>query len=161
MSEILSACLELPLVTYKAGETIIIEGSEEDLLYFLVSGSVAVMKGDKEVARTSVPGAIFGEMAALLDTPASASVVALNDCELRYCDSAKSYIEANPAVAIHSARTLAQRLYYATAYLADLKAQFADRSDHFGMMDTILDELLQQQRKPPAQVSERADDPRL
>ena len=59
------------------------------------------------------------------------------------------------------ARTLAQRLYHATGYLADLKAQFADRSDHFGMMDEILDELLQQQSKERARPESPSDDPRL
>lgn len=161
MSDILSACNHLPLVTFDTGETIIEEGSQHDTLYLLVSGAVSVRKGDKEVASTSGAGAIFGEMSALLDTPASASVVALAPVQMHRCDSARSFIQNTPKVAIHAARTLAQRLFYATAYLADLKAQFADRADHFGMMDEILDELLQQQRTAPARMAERAGDPRL
>ena len=161
MTDILSACETLPVVTFQPGEELISEGARDDHLYVLMSGSVAVKKGDSEVARTSAPGAIFGEMAALLGTNASASVVALETVTARKCDHAQAFIESTPQVAIHSARTLAQRLYYATAYLADLKSQFADRSDHFGMMDSILDELLQQQREAPARVTERADDPRL
>ena len=76
-------------------------------------------------------------------------------------EDAAGFIDSHPVMAIHTARVLAQRLYHATTYLADMKRQFADKSDHFGMVDEILDELMQQQRQPAAAPAERSGDPRL
>ncbi|MDJ0858037.1 MAG: cyclic nucleotide-binding domain-containing protein [Dinoroseobacter sp.] len=161
MSSVLAACAALPELSFEPGTPLISEGKPVSRLFILVSGRVSVRKGDKEVARISDEGAIFGEMSALLDIPASASVIALDDVRALCAEDGAALIEANHQLAIHTARTLAKRLYHATAYLADCKTQFADRSDHFGIMDQILDELLQQQRAEPADTSEDRNDPRL
>ncbi len=42
-----------------------------------------------------------------------------------------------------------------------MKAQFQDKTDHFGMVDRIIGALLNQQGGPTPAVSERKDDPRL
>ena len=74
--------------------------------------------------------------------------------------AAAEFIAANPAVALHMARILAQRLHAATAYLADVKSKFADQSNHFAMMDRILDSLMQRQAsRAPRPRTE--PDPRL
>ena len=100
-----------------------------------------MLKGETEVARISDPGSVFGEMSALLDLPYSASVRAVGPVRAHRSDNAAEFIAANPAVALHTARILAQRLHAATAYLADVKSQFADQKNHFAMMDRILDSL--------------------
>ena len=160
MQEILDACSELPEVALDAGAVLIPEGGSGGRLYVLVSGEVAVFKGETEVARVATPGAVFGEISALLDMPYSASVVAVGPVRARLSEDAAGFIAANPAVALHTARILAQRLHAATAYLADVKAQFADQKNHFAMMDRILDQLMQRQatRAPQARVR---SDPRL
>lgn len=161
MSSILNSCAALPEKTFAPGAALISQGEPVSRLFILVSGRVSVRKGDHEVAKISEEGAIFGEMSALLGTPASASVVALEDVRVLCAENGKALIEENHQLAIHAARTLAQRLYHATAYLADCKTQFSDRSDHFGIMDQILDELLQQQPSTSADTSADANDPRL
>lgn len=160
MSEILDACSDLPLVHFAPGETLLTEGGTDGRLYVLISGEVVVLKGETEVARVSSPGAVFGEISALLDTPYSATVRASGAVTARRSDAAAEFIAGNPAVALHTARILAQRLNAATAYLADIKSQFSDQKNHFGMMDRILDTLLQRQPgKPPPPTG--ASDPRL
>jgi len=161
MSDILSACAALPERAFAPGEALISEGLPVRHLLILISGEVSVRKGDHEVARIGTEGAVFGEMSALLDIPASASVVAVDQVRTLFSDDGKALIESNHQLAIHTARTLAQRLYHATAYLGDCKAQFADRSDHFGIMDQILDELMHQPRKESAEGPAEPDDPRL
>ena len=126
----------------------------------LLAGEVAVLKGETEVARVSTPGAVFGEISALLDMPYSASVRAVGPVRARLSEDAAGFIAANPAVALHTARILAQRLHAATAYLADVKAQFADQNNHFAMMDRILDQLMQRQAARAPQPRVRSD-PRL
>lgn len=161
MSSILKACGALPEQTFAPGEALITEGAPVSRLLILVSGRVSVRKGENEVASISGEGSIFGEMSALLDIPASASVIAVDEVRALCAENGKALIEENHQLAIHAARTLAQRLYHATAYLGDCKAQFSDQSSHFGIMDQILDEMLQQQPATPMSAQDDPDDPRL
>jgi CRP-like cAMP-binding protein len=59
----------LPVTTYHAGETIMSDGSKTGRLFILKSGEVAVLKKSSELARVDQRGAVFGELAALLDQP--------------------------------------------------------------------------------------------
>jgi CRP-like cAMP-binding protein len=160
MHPILDACTDLAQADFADGDWLIREGLPGGRFYVLVSGAVVVLKGETEITRVSEPGAVFGEMSALLDLPYSASVRALGPVRVRVSEDAATFIAANPAVALHTARILAGRLHAATAYLADVKSQFADQQNHFAMMDRILDQLMQRQgpRTPPA---ETRPDPRL
>jgi len=56
-------------------------------------------------------------------------------------------LEATPAISVHVARLLARRLNAVTTYLVDLKRQYEDRDDHLGMVDEVLESLLQLQTK--------------
>ena len=63
----------LPLATYRAGETVLAEGTKTGRLWILKSGAVSVVKGDTEIAKVAEPGAVFGELSALLDRPHTAT----------------------------------------------------------------------------------------
>lgn len=160
MSEILTHCGALKEVTFAEGEVLLAEGGLPERMYILAEGTVAVTKNGVEVARIADAGALFGEMSVLLGLPASATVTALSPVRVRLCDDPLAFIRANPEVALHTARLLAARLHNATTYLADLKLQFQDRSDHFSMMDEILGAMVEQQT-PTRTTTERRDDPRL
>ncbi len=58
--------LERYLKTYQKGDTLFLEGDESQDLYFLVSGHLEVLKGDKKIAEITEPGALFGELSFLL-----------------------------------------------------------------------------------------------
>ena len=153
---------DLPRKTFGEGDILIAEGQHDDRLFLLASGVVSIRKGMEEVARIADRGAIFGEMSMLLDMPSSATVLALSNVEVLVAEDAASFVAANPEVPLQMAQMLAHRLFNATAYLADIKAQFSDRTDHFAMMDKILDELMHQQhRKAQRGAVSDADDPRL
>ena len=64
----------LPLASYGAGETVFAEGTKTGRLLILKSGAVAIVKGGTEIATVAEPGAVFGELSALLDQPHSADV---------------------------------------------------------------------------------------
>ncbi len=161
MTDALAACANLPVKDFAPDEPLVTEGGAGGRLYVLIAGEVRVTRGGTEVARIRTPGALFGEMSVLLDIPHSASVIAVTPVRAHVSEDAMGFIEATPAIAIHTARTLAQRLFSTTGYLADIKRQFADKSDHLGMVDTILEELLQQQRSGRVARADSADDPRL
>ncbi len=157
MQDILDACSGLPEAQFAADDCLIQEGGPGGNLYVLISGEVVVLKGETEVARVSQPGSVFGEMSALLGLPYSASVRAVGPVRAHLSENAADFIAANPAVALHTARILAQRLHAATAYLADVKAQFADQKNHFAMMDRILETLMQRQASRAPQPRSGSD----
>ena len=162
MSDILESCKDLPEREFGPREPLIEEGAEADLLFILIEGSVRVTKDGTEVARTDEPGAVFGEISALLGTPTSARVEAMGGVRVHVIEEASVRLAGSPELALHTARILARRLVGATAYLADIKRQFADQQNHFGMLDQVLDRLLQQQEKGSAdQGASPVDDPRL
>lgn len=157
----LDACKTLPVAEFSASDHLLTQDAVGSRLFVLIDGEVAVRKGQVEIARISEPGAIFGEISSLLGIPYSASVVALGPTRAHVSEDGASFIASSPEIALHTSRVLAKRLYDATTYLADLKLQFQDHANHFGMMDQILEALLQQQGAPADRAIKRDDDPRL
>jgi CRP/FNR family transcriptional regulator, cyclic AMP receptor protein len=68
---------DLPLTTYRAGEIVLAGASKSGRLFFLKSGAIVILKDSVEIARVEEPGAVFGEISALLDQPHTADVRAL------------------------------------------------------------------------------------
>ena len=62
---------------YDPGETIIKKGETDHWVYFLVSGEVKIVKGEKTFAILKHGGDLFGEMGVIDGSPRSASVWAL------------------------------------------------------------------------------------
>src|SRR6516225_5093072 len=78
---------DLPLVTYQPGESVIVNGSTTDRLLILKTGSVAVVKEDTEIAKVAEPGAVFGELAVLLNRPHTAVVRALESSQFHIANA--------------------------------------------------------------------------
>ncbi|MFH0811616.1 MAG: cyclic nucleotide-binding domain-containing protein [Pseudomonadota bacterium] len=64
------------LRTFKKGDTIIKEGSLDNWIYFLILGSVKLMKENQLIGVFKRAGDIFGEMRIIDASPRSASIVA-------------------------------------------------------------------------------------
>jgi len=160
MSAVLAYCDEFPLDKFKAGDVLIPEGPNTDRMYILAVGEVEVLRGDTQVSSVAMPGAIFGEIAALLGGPHIATVRAVTDVTAFRIENARTLLENSREISFHVSTILARRLTDATAYLADLKRQFADRSDHLGMVDEVLDALVQRQR-PAVNAGPSLKDSRL
>ena len=109
----------LPVTTYHAGETIMSDGSKTGRLFILKTGEVAVLKNSAELARVDQPGAVFGELAALLDQPHGADVRALQNSAFHVADVA--LLEKDPILLAAVAKTLARRFVIANEGLAALK----------------------------------------
>lgn len=161
MNAVLDECQDLKELRFEPGEKLIEEGAAADRMFVLVEGDVAVAKGAVQVALDRTPGSLFGEMSALLETKYSASVIAITPVRAYLVEDPIGFMTRRPGLAIHAARLLAQRLHDATTYLADLKVQFDDRTDHLGMVDQVLDALMHHQRKVASNRETHGDDPRL
>jgi CRP/FNR family cyclic AMP-dependent transcriptional regulator len=111
----------LPLTTYRAGDTILAAGSKTGRLLILKKGTVVVLNGSTEIAKVDQPGAVIGEIAALLDQPHSADVRALTDSQFHVTDA--TLIDKEPAASLHIARILARRIVEANRNFAELRSQ--------------------------------------
>ena len=112
----------LPIATYQPGETPLTAGSKTGLLLILKKGTVAVFKDGIEIAKVTEPGAVFGELSALLDQPHTADVRALEATQFHVAN-ADTLLEQNPVALVYVAAVLAQRLDAANRTLIELKSQ--------------------------------------
>ncbi|MGA8615475.1 MAG: cyclic nucleotide-binding domain-containing protein [Xanthobacteraceae bacterium] len=111
----------LPLATYRAGETILTAGSKSGRLLILKKGAVVILNDSIEIARVKEPGAVFGELSALLDQPHTADVRALEDSQFHLADAA---LPGKDLVALlHIAKILAGRIVEANRNVVELKKQ--------------------------------------
>jgi CRP/FNR family transcriptional regulator, cyclic AMP receptor protein len=115
----------LPLKIYQAGETVLAAGYTTGQLLILRKGLVAVAKEGVEIARVTDPGAVFGEISALLDQPHSADVSALTTSQFHVADAAA--LLQDPAVLLYVAAILARRLDGANQALVELKSEIEDK----------------------------------
>lgn len=111
----------LPLTTYEAGETVFAAGSKTGLLMILKEGAVSVIKEGVEIARVAEPGAVFGEMSALLDQPHTAEVRALEASQFHVANAAM--VMQDPIALLYIGITLSQRLEVTNQTLTQLRRQ--------------------------------------
>jgi len=148
----------LPIASFEPGETLLPEGASTGRLYVLIEGAVEILKGDYQINIVSDPGAVFGEMAALLGSPHTATVRALKPSKLHVIEGGDTFLRDNKEVAYFIAKLLAQRLHGVTTYLVDLKSQFEDHANHLGMVDDILETIVNDQPQDFKPGSDREPD---
>ncbi len=130
----------LPLVSYRAGETILSAGSKTGRLLILKDGAVTVSKNGVEIGRVEEPGAVFGELSALLDQPHTADVQALRDSLFHGADAAA--LAKNPTLVFHVAQILARRLVTGNDSLVELRERI-QAGQPPGALRKILDDIEQ------------------
>jgi CRP/FNR family transcriptional regulator, cyclic AMP receptor protein len=129
----------LPLETYDVGETVFAEGTKTGRLLILKSGAVSIVRSGIEIATVSKPGAVFGELSALLDEPHSADVRALEASEFHVADAA-ALLGQDPAALLYVSVVLARRMDDANRAFFELKQQLA-AGDPPGLIDATLDKI--------------------
>jgi len=126
----------LPLVSFDAGETVFAEGTKTGRLMILKSGPGGIFKGDFEFAQVAEPGAVFGELSALLDEPHSADVRTLEKSEFHVADAAA--LLQDPVALLYITRVLARRIDAANQGLLQLKIML-EGGESRGLIDKTLD----------------------
>ena len=97
-----------------ASRRIVLAGSRDSEVMFVLSGFASCVVGDAEVAVFG-PGDFFGEIAALTRGPRTATVTAILDMELLVLDRGEldTLLTEVPSVAMRMLEALAQRLRHA------------------------------------------------
>ncbi len=145
MIDITESLKEFPLISLAAGETLLVQGEATDSVYFLLEGTVKIIKDACEIAVISDQGAVFGEMAIMLEREHSASVQCIKDSKFFQIEHPRQYLEKHPKVIWHIAEILCLRLFNLSNYLVDVKGQYKGH-DHLKMVDDVLETLLTQQK---------------
>jgi len=164
MADILAACAALPVARFAPGDVLLRQGDPPGPLYVVIAGRIEVAKSGVRIVHLSGAGTLLGEMSVLLDRPISATVTAVDAVRAHRCDSPGQFLAETPEIALHAARLLAARLHAATTYIADLKVQFGGEAGHLGMMDRMLDAMLEAAPENAGLGATRPDagrDPRL
>jgi CRP/FNR family transcriptional regulator, cyclic AMP receptor protein len=148
VTDLLQLCADLPEEATPLGEVLIAEGTAPGRMLVLVSGSVRVERDGVALARIDTPGAVFGEMSAVLGRPATATLRAESPVRVRVIDDPLTFLVEAPGVALAVLRMTAARLDGLTQYVADVKAQLAGSEGHLAMVGQILDTLVHHQAPP-------------
>ncbi|HSV44696.1 MAG TPA: cyclic nucleotide-binding domain-containing protein [Ramlibacter sp.] len=162
MQDVLALCAGMPLLQLPAGASLLAEGVRTGRLYVLRSGAFEIVRNGVRVVTISEPGAFLGEISALLHAAPTADVVATEPSTVHVLEDADAAVRRNPELTYAMAQLLARRLVAVTAYLVDIKRQYADSDTHLGLMDQVLGQLMAMHPGAPAPLpagSERSDVP--
>jgi CRP/FNR family transcriptional regulator, cyclic AMP receptor protein len=130
------ALTSLPLIICEPGQIVLSAGLKTGRLLILKRGAVVVLKDSVEIAKVDEPGAVFGEISALLDQPHAADVRAVKYSEFYVANA--MLLRNDPIALLYVARVIAARLVAADSSLVEAKKQ-----SQSGRPPT-LDELLRQ-----------------
>lgn len=97
-------------LSFPTNHTIFTEGQEGRSLYIVVSGTVRVHIGDRELAKLS-QGTCFGEMSLFDAEPRSASITTVERCDCLMLTQQQLYdaIDETPGIAVNIIRLLSRR----------------------------------------------------
>jgi CRP-like cAMP-binding protein len=118
-------------IIFKPGETIIAEGEDGDAAFIIVGGDAMRIEGpDLAGPEPVVAGSMVGEMAMLVETEHSSTVVARTPVRaLKILRSAMlEHMTVDPAIADHLVERIAQRLNAIASELRAIDADFGDAS---------------------------------
>ncbi len=158
MARMLELAASLSEITIQPGDVLCEEGGRSGSIWVLISGSLAVTKGDIQVNAIDRPGAIIGEVGVLLGTGNSATVRAETVCRLHYAADGAALLRTDPEITTYVAMGLAERLNFLTTYLADLRHQYGD-APGLAMVGTVLNQLASREGPPARPGSARDPDP--
>ena len=159
MNNVFAMCSDLPEIRVAKGDILIEEAVRTDRLYVLRSGAFEVVRNGVRVVLISEPGAFLGEISAVLGSAPTASVVATQDSTVHVVDDASASVRRQPELTHAIAQLLARRLSAVTAYLVDIKRQYADSNTHLALMDQVLANLIAMHPSATEPGSERSDVP--
>lgn len=121
------------IMSYTAGEDIIVQGDEGHELFVILSGEAAVLVGaqggPQEVARLG-PGKVFGEMSLMTGEPRNATVRAVAECQVIVVghDAFRQVLSTAPDLAGSMSRILAKRQIELEAHAQSAEAPGAAES---------------------------------
>ena len=114
-------------VTVAARDEVFHKGDAGSQLYVVVDGRLKALttssEGDDVVFNVMGPGEVFGEMALLSEAPRSATVQAIERCELLVLDRRDlfAFLRRNPDVAVRMLTVVVERLVRVSELVEDIQ----------------------------------------
>lgn len=140
--EVLEKLTEFPIRIFEEGDVVLAEGRNTGRLLFLNKGAVDIVIEDVFIVRATDPGSVFGDMSFLLGQPHTAAVLAAQPSSFHIVDDPKSFLEAEPEVALYVAAVLAQRLDAVNRLLVEAKRQAEAAGERRGLLGDTLDRMV-------------------
>jgi CRP/FNR family cyclic AMP-dependent transcriptional regulator len=112
----------LPVSTFEPGQTVLTAGSKTGQLFILRQGHVEIVRDGLQIATVSEPGAVFGELALILDKPHTADVRAIERSEFHVAE-ASSLLGEDVAALLYVSAILARRLDAANDVIVEIKRE--------------------------------------
>jgi len=135
---LLDAC---PIVAFAEGELILRQGTVGERMLFLKEGAVDIVRDEVTLARVTEPGAVLGDMAAILGRPHSADVRAAAPSRCHVIDDAARLLRVEPALALYVMTVLASRLDAVNGLLIEARARLGDAGPQRGFLAETLESL--------------------
>lgn len=107
------------------GQILIKEGAVESQFYIVMRGKFGVYKNGKELLQIDTEGSTIGEISGLLQTPRSATVIALEESSVIDIDAEpERLMREHPDIAMGIMLDLAKRVHSTTEKYAELSEVF-------------------------------------
>jgi CRP-like cAMP-binding protein len=154
VTDILALTVAMPTRHLGSGEVLFDRGSAGTSIAVLLEGDLHIELDGVRVSEITTPGAVVGEIAALLGSPRTATVVAGSEATVRIVGDPDTLFAEHPAIALEVARQLASRLERLMVYLGDLRQQYADSDGHLAVFDAVLGRIAS---RPPVTIEPGSD----
>jgi CRP-like cAMP-binding protein len=139
--EILEKLADYPLLVFEESDVVLSEGSKTGRLLFLKHGAVDVVMNDVDLIRVDEPGAVFGDVALLLDQPHKADVRAVQPSSFHVVEDAGSFLCAEPRVLLYLAKVSARRLDAVNRLLIEGRSHAAETEPRGGFFYELYNRL--------------------
>jgi len=159
VADIIERCADLPVRRFAPGEVIVEQGAPFGAILVLIEGRIGVERDGVSVAVMETPGSILGDMSTVLARPATATLRAVDSCNVLCADDGAAYLRSHPDVLFDVAAALATRLENLTGHLVDVQRQYGNDAGHLGMLDEVLSTLMHHQTRTVTPGSARLPDP--
>jgi CRP/FNR family cyclic AMP-dependent transcriptional regulator len=137
---VLGKLASLPVETYQQGELVLTGGSTTGKLLIMTEGAVEVVRSGVRIDEIAEAGAVFGELAVLLDQPHSADVRALRPSTFYVADG-RTILRVDPTVALYVAVVLAQRLETVNRHLVEARRRLEQTDQPHRVLRETLDDI--------------------
>jgi CRP-like cAMP-binding protein len=139
-SAVIGRLASLPVERYGQGELVLAGGSTTGKLLIMTEGAVEVVRAGVCIAEIAEPGAVFGDLAVLLDQPHSADVRTVRPSTFYVADG-RTILRVDPTVALYVAVVLAQRLETVDGHLVEARRRLAQTDQPGRVLRETLDDI--------------------
>jgi len=136
--------LNLEEVTIEAGTAILEQGKKTSKVYVLISGSVEIRASKQHIATVDTPGAILGEISALMGTEHVATAAPTEDSSFYVIEEFSDFMFKHPEACLSVAQVLACRLVNMNNHLVHIKEQIVKLQEQLDNYLPVFPENFQQ-----------------